>query len=122
MVMAHQRWDEVLVHYSCSQFALAYSAVTSFIWAHGFFLIPFCFVWGRTLNQRKSCCLSCADAKTDDLGIVRCFGYKGGTSCGCPLYWWWFPGFLWWVQILRNRVCPRGLFGRFFRTGASHGH
>ena len=120
MVMAHQRIDEVLIHWLCSQVAIWYSAITGFVWAHGFFLFPLCVTWGRALEQRKSCCMSCNDRKVDDLQVARCFGYPGG-SCGCPQKWWWVPGYLWWQQLLRNRVCPKGFFGRFFRRGASDG-
>lgn len=115
MVKNSSRLDDVIVSFVLSRMAMTYSAVTSFVLAHALGPVGF-----FTYHERRSSCASCQYKKTDLLGVVRCHGYADGT-CGCPLKKWWRPGYLTYQLRLRNRVCPRGHFGRTRSKGLNHG-
>lgn len=101
-----RRTDEIIVTHILAWISRAYARVTGFLLAHA--LGP---VWGKTLEMRRNLCILCPDRKKGSDERYHCFGYPGG-SCGCGQFWWWPFGALSWQQLLRNKKCVQGKFGR----------
>jgi len=101
-----------LVEFLLSRLARSWTKGVGFLGAHALGLVG-----RKAYTARLALCRGCSYRKVDYRGVGRCYAAHNGKGCGCPEYWWWFPGYLAYKLSLRNFRCPIGHFGRQLPRG-----